>query len=170
VDVVEDARPSLRPVRDDDRRFLLELYGTARAAELALVAWDDAAKAAFVEQQFNAQDAHYRRYYEGASFDVVEVGGHAAGRLYVQRGQRDIRVIDILLAPAFRGRGIGGLLLGELAAEAQAGGRVLSIHVEPQNPARRLYERLGLRPVAEHGLYVLMELEAPAQDQVKTAS
>jgi ribosomal protein S18 acetylase RimI-like enzyme len=170
VDVVADARPSLRPVRDDDRRFLRDLYAASRAAELALVAWDEGAKAAFVEQQFSAQDAHYRTHYGGASFDVVEVGGRAAGRLYVHRGERDIRVIDILLAPAFRGRGIGGRLLGELVAEAQAGGRVLSIHVEPQNPARRLYDRLGFRPVAEHGLYVLMELEAPTPDQVKMAS
>jgi Phage Tail Collar Domain len=37
------------------------------------------------------------------------------------------------------------------------GGCKLSIHVEMNNPARRLYERLGFRPAGEHGVHVLME-------------
>jgi ribosomal protein S18 acetylase RimI-like enzyme len=31
------------------------------------------------------------------------------------------------------------------------------IHVEQTNPARRLYERLGFVPVADHGIYQLLE-------------
>ena len=45
-----------------------------------------------------------------------------------------------------------------LLDEAAATGKRLSIHVESNNPARRLYERLGFEEVAEHGLYRLMEV------------
>ena len=83
--------------------------------------------------------------------------GEPAGRLYVHRGPSDIRIMDIALAPAFRGRGIGTGLLRTLIVEAEESGRKLSIHVETNNPARRLYERLGFRPAGEHGVYVLME-------------
>jgi ribosomal protein S18 acetylase RimI-like enzyme len=65
--------------------------------------------------------------------------------------------MDIALAPAYRGRGIGTQLLRDLMAEADASGRKLSIHVEVNNPARALYDRLGFRPAGEHGVYVLME-------------
>ena len=147
----------LRPVSDADRDFLVALYGSTREEELARVDWDDELKRAFVEQQFSAQDVHYRSNYPGATLDVVEVDGEAAGRLYVHRGRSDIRIMDIVLAPEFRGRGIGTALLHELIAEADGSGRKLSIHVEYNNPARTLYDRLGFRPVGEHGVYLLLE-------------
>jgi ribosomal protein S18 acetylase RimI-like enzyme len=147
----------LRPARDADRAFLVELYASTREEELEQVEWDPGMRSAFVEQQFAAQDAHYRWNYPGATLDVIEVDGSLAGRLYVHRGPSDIRIMDIALAPAFRGRGIGTQLLRDLMAEADASGRKLSIHVEVNNPARALYDRLGFRPAGEHGVYVLME-------------
>jgi ribosomal protein S18 acetylase RimI-like enzyme len=149
--------PSLRPATKADREFLLELYASTREQELAQVAWDAATRRAFLEQQFSAQDHHYRSNYPGATLDVIELDGERVGRLYVHRGQEDIRIMDIALAPAYRGRGIGTGLLEGLMAEARSSGRSLSIHVEMQNPARSLYERLGFTPVGEHGVYVLME-------------
>jgi ribosomal protein S18 acetylase RimI-like enzyme len=150
-------QPLLRPVAAGDRAFLVDLYASVREPELAHVAWDEDMRRAFVEQQFAAQDAHYREHYPGATLDVIEVDGEPAGRLYVYRGSSDIRIMDIALAPAYRGRGIGGGLLRSLIAEAQASNRTLSIHVELNNPARRLYERLGFTPAAEHGVYLLLE-------------
>jgi ribosomal protein S18 acetylase RimI-like enzyme len=150
----------LRPVEVADRAFLVDLYGSTREEELARVAWDDGTRSAFIEQQFAAQDAHYRANYPGATLDVIEVDGVPAGRLYVHRGPSDIRIMDIALAPGFRGRGIGTSLLRVLMDEADASGRKLSIHVEMNNPARSLYDRLGFRPAGEQGIYVLMERPA----------
>jgi ribosomal protein S18 acetylase RimI-like enzyme len=147
----------LRPVEEADRPFLVDLYGSTREEELAPTGWDDAQKRAFIEQQFGAQDAHYRQNYPGATLDLIEVDGARAGRLYVFRGKSDIRIMDIALAPPFRGRGIGTQLLRSLIDEADSSGRKLSIHVEYNNPARSLYDRLGFKPVDEHGIYVLME-------------
>jgi ribosomal protein S18 acetylase RimI-like enzyme len=147
----------LRPVADADRAFLVELYGGTREEELGRVQWDDGARRAFVEHQFAAQDAHYRANYPGATLDVIEVDGVSAGRLYVHRGPSDIRIMDIALVPEFRGRGIGTTLLRGLMEEADASARKLSIHVEMNNPARSLYDRLGFEPAGAHGVYVLME-------------
>jgi ribosomal protein S18 acetylase RimI-like enzyme len=155
----------LRPATDADRDFLLSVYASTREEELAQVSWEEGAREAFLEHQFSAQDHHYRANYPGATFDVIEVDGEPAGRLYVHRGPDEIRIMDIALAPAFRGRGIGTGLLRELMEEAAGSGRSLSIHVELNNPARRLYERLGFVPGGEHGVYVLMRW-----DQPKTAS
>ena len=119
--------------------------------------WDDATKRAFVEQQFEAQDSDYRRTRRDATFEVIEVDGRPAGRLYLERSEGTIHVIDIALLPGFRGRGVGGRLLSDLAAEADASGRKLAIHVERFNPARRLYERLGFQEVEEGPVYFLME-------------
>jgi ribosomal protein S18 acetylase RimI-like enzyme len=150
---------SLRPAVDTDREFLTALYASTREVELELVDWDEATKRAFVQHQFSAQDEHYRSNYPGATLDVIEVDGEPAGRLYVHRGPSDIRIMDIALVPGFRGRGIGTELLRSLISEAEESGRKLSIHVEANNPARSLYDRLGFHPAGEHGIYVLMERE-----------
>ena len=147
----------LRPATDADRAFLLDLYTSTREQELVQVEWPEGARAAFLEHQFSAQAEHYRSNYPGATLDVIEVDGERAGRLYVYRGDDDIRIMDIAVAQSFRGQGIGTALLRELMAEALSSGRTLSIHVEMQNPARSLYDRLGFVPVGEHGVYVLMK-------------
>jgi ribosomal protein S18 acetylase RimI-like enzyme len=157
--------PTLRPVTGADREFLLGLYASTREEELAPTGWEDLLKRAFIEQQFAAQDHHYRSYYPGATLDVVEIEGEPAGRLYVHRGENDIRIMDIAVAPDFRNRGIATDLVEGLIAEGRASGRSVSIHVEMQNPARSLYDRLGFVPAGEHGVYVLMRWTQP-----KTAS
>jgi ribosomal protein S18 acetylase RimI-like enzyme len=148
---------SLRPVEAGDEAFLRRVYASTRADELALVAWDDDEKDAFIRQQFDAQDRHYRERYDGASFDVIEVDGRPAGRLYVARWKDEIRVMDIALVPGFRGAGVATRLLRDLLDEGARTGRRVSIHVEKHNRALRLYERLGFAVADDRGVYLLLE-------------
>ena len=140
--------------------FLRHLYGTTREREMQLVPWTPAEKAAFLDMQFTAQKTHYEEYYPDCQFLIIELDGRAIGRLYIDRGDDDIRITDIALLPEFRGRGIGRMLLEEILEEAAATGRTVTIHVEHFNPARRLYDRLGFRHVDTNGVYHLMEWSA----------
>ena len=128
-----------------DEPLLRAVYASTRAEELALTDWSDEQKAAFCDQQFTAQDAHYRAHYPTAEFLIIEVNGVPVGRLYVDRWAREIRIMDIALLPEHRGHGVGARLLRELQTEACAAGKTLTIHVEKFNPAMRLYLRLAHR-------------------------
>jgi ribosomal protein S18 acetylase RimI-like enzyme len=154
---------TFRPIRPEDHDFLRRLYASTREEELATVAdWTADQKEAFLRQQFEAQHAHYQKYYPEASFGLILEDGEPVGRLYVSRWEREIRLVDIALVPAARGRGLGTALLGELLAEGEASGKAVSIHVERFNPALRLYRRLGFREIEEKGPYFLMEWRPPA--------
>jgi GNAT superfamily N-acetyltransferase len=112
--------------------------------------------------QFNAQHRCYQDQFPTASYDVIRAGDRDIGRLYVDRREAEICVIDIALLPEFRNAGIGGALLRGLLAEADRGGKRVCIHVERFNPALLLYRRLGFVPVEENGVYLQMErLPAP---------
>ena len=148
---------ALRGVEAGDDAVLRRVYAAARADELGLVSWSEAQKEAFLRQQFDAQDAYYRANYTNASFDVIEVDGQPAGRLYVARWDDEIRIMDIALLPEHRGKGIGTHLLRDLLDEGSRTGKRVSIHVERNNPALRLYARLGFVPVEDRGVYFLME-------------
>jgi ribosomal protein S18 acetylase RimI-like enzyme len=151
----------LRPATDADREFLRDVYASTRDEELAQVAWPEGQREAFVRMQFDLQHAEYHRVYPDASFDVIQVGGVPAGRLYVDRRPGDLRIVDIALLPPFRNTGIGGRLLADLLAEAALAGAKVSIHVEINNRAARLYERLGFVALGEQGFYRRMEWPAP---------
>lgn len=150
-------RFALRPIEPADLPFLARLYASTREEELAVVPWTDDQKAAFLQLQFDAQHAHYQEHFQGASFDVVLVEGRPAGRLYVGRWPREIRIVDISLVAEHRGHGLGTEILRGLFAEGRAARKPVSIHVERFNPALRLYERLGFRMVEDKGIYLLME-------------
>nr|WP_207006241.1 GNAT family N-acetyltransferase [Nocardioides aromaticivorans] len=151
---------ALRAVVPDDHELLVAVYAASRADELDQVAWPPGQREAFVRMQYDAQDRHYRAASPHGRFDVVEVDGRPAGRLYVDLRDDDVRIVDIALLPEFRGRGIGSALLRQVLAEAAAQGRTASIHVEVHNPAGALYERLGFRPVAERGVHRLLTWSA----------
>lgn len=153
----------LRRASDDDSDFFRAVYASTRAGELAVVPWDEASKAAFVDHQFTAQSVHYAQHYPDAQVDVVTIDGEPAGRLYVNRRGHEIRVVDIALLPEFRGRGVATALFEALFREARSAGRVVSIHVEQNNPARRLYERLGFVRRGRQGIHVLMEWSPAGQ-------
>lgn len=149
---------TLRPITEEDLGFLLHVYGSTREEELALATdWTPEQKAEFVQMQFAAQHTQYREAFHDGRFDIVLVDGAPAGRLYVHPREAEIRLVDIALLPDFRGRGIGTLLLRDLFAEAEAACKPLTIHVEKFNKALRLYQRLGFRPIADRGVYFLME-------------
>ena len=147
----------LRIATSQDIAFLQDVYASTRAEELAQVPWTDAQKKAFTDQQFTAQDIHYRRHYPTAKFQIIEKDGRGAGRLYVDHWAHEIRIMDIALLPAYRRKGIGTALIRELQETARSDSKSLSIHVEKFNPALRLYERLGFRPKEDKGVYLLME-------------
>lgn len=157
-----DAGSQLRPVTAADNDFLFELYASTRAAEMAQVDWSDAQVREFLQMQFRAQSAHYDEHFADASFDIIELRGTPIGRLYVTELDDEIRIIDIALLPGHQGRGIGGAYLRSIIDRAAESGRSVGIHVERNNPAMKLYERLGFERIRDHGVYWFMRWSARA--------
>ena len=110
-----------------------------------------------IRLQFQAQLAQYTAAYPAANYDLILAEGTPAGRLYVNRGEAEYRVLDIALLPERRGRGLGTQLLQAVLAEAGATGLPVRLSVYRENPALRLYQRLGFLPLAEEGFYLQME-------------
>jgi ribosomal protein S18 acetylase RimI-like enzyme len=148
---------TLRPSENADSDFLVALYATTREDELQQVDWTPEQKAAFVHSQFWTQHRHWRENYSDTRWEVIVRDSEPIGRLYVARWPDEIRIVDISVMPQHRNAGIGTRLIRGLLAEGHSTGRKVSIHVEMDNPARRLYERLGFVQAGEHGVYLRME-------------
>ena len=152
---------TFRPITEADLEFLYRVYASTRQDEMALMPWEGDEKDAFLRSQFQFQQRHYRQSYPDTTFAVVMLGGDEIGRLYVQRHEDKILIIDIALLPEHRGKGIGGRILQGLLQEAPETARPVGIHVSKSNgSAISFYQRLGFEKVEDVGLYDRMEWRA----------
>jgi ribosomal protein S18 acetylase RimI-like enzyme len=149
---------TLRPFHTQDLLFLHHLYASVREAELAITNFSDREKEQFIAVQFQAQHQYYMQHYSPDGFNIIEIDGEPVGRFFVNYWDKEIRIVDISLIPEFRHRGIGTYLLEGAFEEARARNLPITLHVEQNNPARHLYQRLGFQVKDQRDpLYLRME-------------
>jgi ribosomal protein S18 acetylase RimI-like enzyme len=142
-----------RSVVSADLPLLFEIYRHTRLHELDVIDWNAEQQQDFLQMQFEAQRRHYRQAYGDDDFLLILLDNTAIGRLYVGHWKEEIRIIDISLLPQFRGVGIGTRILSDIIEQAKRQHKFVSIHVEKNNPALRLYQRLGFVAVADTGVH-----------------
>jgi ribosomal protein S18 acetylase RimI-like enzyme len=137
---------SFRQANDDDLDFLWWLHrATMREYVDRTWGWED-----------ESQEKRFRRKFEPRRIQIVCYQGDPVGCISVDREPSRILLGVIEIAPAYQGQGIGSCLIQQLCDEADAGGVLLELQVLKVNPAKRLYERLGLVTVGETETHYLM--------------
>ncbi|HEV2128036.1 MAG TPA: GNAT family N-acetyltransferase [Thermomicrobiales bacterium] len=114
----------------------------------------------YVEAIWGWDDGDQRRRFRGAlkpGVQAVVVDGAIVGMLDVRRGDDEVFIGNIELAPEMQGRGIGSAIIRSVLAEAQGHGVPVRLHVFKINSrARRLYDSLGFSVVGETELHYEM--------------
>lgn len=103
-----------------------------------------------------------------ASFDnrVIESRGAAVGVLRLHALPDALEIRDLQLLPAHQGRGLGAWAVAQAFERAvELGKPELRLRVYPENPARRLYERLGFTVRAELDGVIHMACKLPIGGQ-----
>ncbi|MGE5170203.1 MAG: GNAT family N-acetyltransferase [Rudaea sp.] len=150
---------STRPATPSDEPFLRDLYASVRWPELANVPWSDAEKRAFCDMQFTLQDRYYRAQFPDTDWLVVLECARPVGRLYIARIDDEIQILDIALVPDARGKGFGTRLVQDVVDTADRVRRRVRLYTEPDNPARRIYARLGFVAADAGAMHVAMTRE-----------
>jgi ribosomal protein S18 acetylase RimI-like enzyme len=160
----------LRVALPEDLAMLAGIYACIRAEELEQVPWSAEEKKAFTDWQSAQQEQHYALHYPHAERLVIEhenaAGGPvvarvAMGRIYLETTSAEVRLMEITLLPGHRNQGVGTHLMNELLRYADSLQRQVSLHVEPFNPAKRMYERMGFVVSETRGLYEFMVRAVP---------
>ncbi len=157
-DLPNGGKLTLRPVTKDDDPFLLAVYGSSRAEELAQVEWAEGQRELFLRWQFDLQRREYDSRFPNAEYAVILLGKSQAGRIWIERNEKEIHLLDIAILPEFQNRGIGTLLLRQLIDESLRTQTPLTHTVFMLNAdAHRFYVRLGFVDIEDVGAYKRME-------------
>jgi GNAT superfamily N-acetyltransferase len=136
---------AMRPIEPGDETFVRHLFKTARAVDFAAAGLPPAVLDTLLEQQFRAQSAGYAAQFPDASSLLIVQRDDPVGRLILHRTAQRWHIVDIVLLPAERGRGIGTRIIENLDASArQSSVGALTLAVLASNlAARRFYLRHG---------------------------
>ena len=149
---------SFRAVEPSDDPFLLRLFVSVRGEELSMLPFEPHVINQVIEQQFNAKQTHYLKHFGHADWRIILLEGEPVGYVVIEDAET-LHFVDLALLSEFRGQGIGGAIFREEMEK----GRPITFTTEFNNPARRLYERLGFVITGEDGIYLQMRWDPPAE-------
>jgi ribosomal protein S18 acetylase RimI-like enzyme len=139
----------------DDEAFTFDLFISTRD-ELAVLAAD--VRKPLLDMQYRAQRQQYAADYPDADYQILVAEGEPVGELIIDRNSGGVRIIDVTVDRAHRGRGIASAVLTDVIDAADRAGQPVSLSVWSANVgARRLYQRLGF--VAAGDGYGYLEMQ-----------
>lgn len=138
-----DTTFTLRAMEASDEGHFRHFYAQSRAAELAPVNWTAQEKLAFCNAQYDLQDAHYRKFYEDFTPLAICIDDIVVGRVYLSNMDNLCLLMDIIVEAQYQRRGIARTIIASLCAQADMNTQAINLHVEPLNPARKLYQQFG---------------------------
>ena len=147
----------LRPESTDDEVFLRRLITATITLELGADRWPEPMRTQLLAIQYRNRRMGPRSGFPGGESHIIQSHGEAAGWLFFVRAETELHIVEIMVLPEFRGRGIGAEAIKQIFA--LAAGRPVRLTVNVLNDgAIRLYERMGFHRVG--GNEVQHEMEA----------
>jgi ribosomal protein S18 acetylase RimI-like enzyme len=137
-----------RKATSKDRGFLWQLKIAAMRPIIEPVyGWDEARQKEFFNNAFST-----------AEVDIVLVAGQAAGMYELKNLPDYFYLSRIEILPAFQKQGLGSAIIKSLIVTIKPTGMPLRLQVFKNNPAQKLYARLGFVKTAETDNHYQMEL------------
>ena len=140
----------LRRATEEHYQFALELYlSTMRPYTEELMVWDEAKQRGSFAAQWRLEEVR-----------IITVDGVDVGWIQVAESPTEIRLQQFFISPDQQRAGIGTDVLRKLLATWRAAEKPVALNVLKNNPARRLYERVGFSVVGEAGVKYEMKLSS----------
>lgn len=88
---------------------------------------------------------------------ILTLDGMPVGLLKLDQSGSRWEIVQLQLSPSLHGKGAGRAILEHIIAQADAAGVTLELGVLKQNPAKRLYERLGFVVIGQDAQEFFMQ-------------
>ncbi len=136
----------LRPSSPADLAFCWPIYREAmQPLTEALMQWNEVAQRRLVEQAVGQ-----------AGTSILKSESADVGWLQVEETRNAVQLRHLYLMAPMRNRGLGSAFLAWMKERADRKRKDLVLDVMTNNPAQRLYERLGFKPLTTAGNKVTM--------------
>lgn len=134
---------TIRPATSQDKPFLEKLYHCTRD-DLKTIEGDKEFVDELIQMQFRAQTEGYGNQFPNAMYFIVEKLQQPIGKISVDFGHSEIRIIDIAFIKEAQNKGFGQEILKYLQNAAATVCTPLTLSVMNDNySAKAVYQKLG---------------------------
>jgi ribosomal protein S18 acetylase RimI-like enzyme len=152
----------VRPAVPGDREFLRALFEQSLDERVGAMPLPEPLRTQTIDMLFASQTASWTQGFPDSVQQIVLTEtGERAGRLWRAEEPHALRIVDLSIGEAMRGRGLASALIRSLQAEAARRGLALLASVRLDNPARALWGRLGFEEGESDGVIVRLRCGAP---------
>lgn len=149
----------LRAEIPQDEVFLQRLIAETVALELGADRWPEPMRSQLLSLQIRNRRMGPRTGFPQGESLILVTAEEAVGWIFLANLDDTIHIVEIMVLPAHRSRGIGAGAVREVLGRASVAGKTVTLTVNVLNAgAIRLYERLGFRRI--DGNEVQHEMEA----------
>ncbi len=150
---------SLRPETDSDTPFVRQILIAHMAQGLGAADWPEPLRDQLLGMQYSARRRSIAANYPTGLSQIIVVDGANVGWLVVAELPTEVRLVEIMVDSAIRGRGVGNAVIRDILTHASQTGKPVRLSVDGSNAgARALYERLGFRHTGGDGIQDYMEV------------
>lgn len=147
LEILLPLKYTLQPTSSQDLEFLYDLHKSSQGQYIKNIwGWDE-------DQQFRMFKVHFSTDQQ----QLITYQKRRVGVLQLQSSQTTIEIQRIQVLPAFQNKGIGTSILKRLIQRSEQEKKTLSLRAFPNNPAHRLYQRLGFREAKRTDLHIYMQ-------------
>ncbi len=141
---------SLSPAKDSDRDWVWETKKRCFSGYVkqAYGVWDD-----------ESQTSRFHATYDPQEVWILKLSESVIGYVSYACNDEEFRLFNIMILPEFQNRGLGSAVIRKCLKEAGSKGVPLRLQVLKVNPARRLYERLGLTVTGQDEVHYQMQCD-----------
>ncbi|MDE3177647.1 MAG: N-acetyltransferase [Pseudomonadota bacterium] len=151
----------LRDATSADAGFQRDLFHARHAAMLRAGGLPEAMIDNLASMQYRARTISYREKYPSARWSIIEAADGPIGELIACEQADALHIVDIALAPEWRGRGVGGALMRAIVASRRGVGDVRAL-VALDNPrSRRMFDRVGFIETWRDDVFAELRWRAP---------
>ncbi|ODC04386.1 hypothetical protein BFW38_13450 [Terasakiispira papahanaumokuakeensis] len=158
----------IRPVKwySSDADFLERLHRESRE-DLTLIEGDDDFIYSLVDMQYQARNQGYGTQFPNAVDLMIESAGTPIGRMTVDQGANEVRLVDLALIKTARGQGYGQQIVQSLMQASAMAGLPLTLTVQRLNAsALHTYAKLGFQVLDENPLQLHLIWTPPGRASV----
>jgi len=143
----------IRKFSDSEINYKKQLFVENKISKLNAEHWSDDLKIQITNMQYMAQENHINSYFPDATDSIILWDQKKVGRLVFEKSDKLLHVIDIIIGKKFQNKGLGTEILTKLISENES----VSLNVDMDNPALRLYNKLGFKIIKQRNHQYFMK-------------
>lgn len=140
---------------DDDNLFIKTLFFQYKMQELQNINIPPNQLNLLLEMQFDAQQTSYKNQFPNAIDYILEIDNIPIGWLQVNNA-KTIHIINIIIHEKYRNKNFGKQVILEIIKWAKRENKKVTLKVDRNNPAQRLYSRLGFITTNSDEIHITM--------------